>query len=194
MTRVLRAVDRIAVPWKNGGGITRELAVQPPGATMEAFDWRVSIAEVSEGGPFSSFPGIDRVLTVIEGAGLSLSIDGRTAVTMDAASPPLAFPGEARCEASLKFGPIRDLNVMVRRGAYRAHARRRSLDAGDALTCTSEATLLLALEAVAASWPGGEAALQADDALLVPSGVSVTFASAVRLVLAEIDAAAIPQG
>ncbi|MDP3748547.1 MAG: HutD family protein [Phenylobacterium sp.] len=187
MTRVLRAGDQIAVPWKNGGGITRELAVQPAGAPMDAFDWRISIAEVAEGGPFSSFPGIDRVLTVIEGAGLSLSIDGRTAVTMDATSPPLAFPGEARCEASLKFGPIRDLNIMVRRGVSRAHVRRRSLDAGDALTCTSEATLLLALEAVAASWPGGEAALAREDALLAPAGTQVGFATAVRLIVAEID-------
>lgn len=118
--QVLRAAERLAVPWKNGGGVTRELAAAPAGAGMEAFDWRISIAEVAAGGPFSSFPGVDRVLTVIAGEGLSLAIDGRPAVVLGAASPPLAFSGEARCEAALRAGPIRDLNVMVRRGGWRA--------------------------------------------------------------------------
>ncbi|MDP3854610.1 HutD family protein [Phenylobacterium sp.] len=185
--QVLRAADRIATPWKNGGGVTRELAVSPPDADMETFDWRISVADVTQGGPFSAFPGIDRVLTVIEGAGLSLSIDGRAAVMLDAASPPLPFPGEARCEASLRLGAISDLNVMVRRGAWRAHVRRRSLDAGDALTGAATQTLMFALEPVTAGWPGGEARLEREDALLVPSGTPVTFAGAVRLILAEID-------
>lgn len=185
--QVLRAADRIATPWKNGGGVTRELAVSPAGADMAAFDWRVSVADVTQGGPFSAFPGIDRVLTVIDGAGLSLSIDGRAAVLLDAASPPLPFPGEARCEASLRLGAIRDLNVMVRRGAYRAHVRRRSLDGGDIFSCSSAVTLLLALEAADASWPGDESALDLHDALLAPAGAQVTFTAAVRLVVAEIE-------
>ncbi|WP_309645021.1 HutD family protein [Phenylobacterium sp.] len=185
--QVLRAADRIAVPWKNGGGVTRELIVSPPGADMAGFDWRVSVAEVAQGGPFSNFPGVDRVLTVIEGAGLTLSIDGRAAVVLDAAGPPFAFPGDARCEASLKAGPIRDLNVMVRRGARRAQVRRRSLDGGDTLAGGAAFTLAFALEAADASWPGGEASLACEDALLIPLGVEVTFTAAVRLILAEID-------
>ncbi|MFN9927385.1 MAG: HutD family protein, partial [Phenylobacterium sp.] len=60
---LLRAADRLAVPWKNGGGITRELAVWPPGASFDDFVWRVSMAEVHQDGPFSSFPGVDRILT-----------------------------------------------------------------------------------------------------------------------------------
>lgn len=187
--RVLRAADRIAVPWKNGGGVTREVAASPPGAGMEAFDWRISIADVAASGPFSAFPGIDRILTVIEGSGLSLSIDGRAAVVLEVGSPPLAFPGEARCEAGLRNGPVRDLNVMVRRGARRAQVRRRSLDADDTLVCAGENTLLLVLEAAHASWPGGEAELAPQDALLAPPGAAVTFAAAVRLVVAEIDPA-----
>ncbi len=187
--QVLRAADRIAVPWKNGGGITREIVASPPGVGMEDFGWRVSLADVAAGGPFSTFPGVDRVLTVIEGSGLSLSIDGRPAVVLEAGSPPLAFPGDSRCEAGLRDGPIRDLNVMVRRGLYRAQVRRRSLDAGDGLVCSTEATLLLALEAAHASWSGDQASLDLHDALLAPAGAEVTFTSAVRLVVAEIEPA-----
>jgi len=71
-----RAADRMPAPWRNGGGITREIAARPPGATLEAFDWRISMAEVREPGPFSSFPDVDRVLTFLQGT-LSLSIEGR---------------------------------------------------------------------------------------------------------------------
>ncbi|MES2896415.1 MAG: HutD family protein [Pseudomonadota bacterium] len=187
--QVLRAADRIAVPWKNGGGVTRDVVVSPAGAGIDEFDWRISIADVAAGGPFSAFPGIDRILTVIEGAGLSLSIDGRAAVVLGEGSPPLAFSGDARCDAGLRQGPIRDLNVMVRRGAYLAHVRRRSLDAGDIFVGRGEVTLLLVLEATTASWPGGEAVLAREDALLAPAGAPVTFGAAVRLVLAQIDPA-----
>jgi len=114
--RVLRAADRIATPWKNGGGVTREVAAWPPGADLDGFEWRISLAEIAADGPFSTFPGVDRVLTVIQGEGLLLTVDDRM-LALDAASPPLDFPGEARVAARLTDGPISDLNVMVRRGA-----------------------------------------------------------------------------
>jgi environmental stress-induced protein Ves len=116
--RILRAADRIATPWKNGGGVTREVAAWPPGAGLDAFDWRISLADVAADGPFSAFPGVDRVLTVIAGDGLVLEIDERT--TRLEPGAPLAFPGEAVVMARLTAGPIRDLNVMVRRSAWTA--------------------------------------------------------------------------
>lgn len=116
--RLLRAADRVATPWKNGGGVTREVAAWPPGAGLDAFDWRISLADVAADGPFSAFPGVDRVLTVIDGQGLVLEIDGRTTPLKPGA--PFAFPGEAAVMARLPAGPIRDLNVMVRRSAWTA--------------------------------------------------------------------------
>ena len=62
--------------WKNGGGVTREIVASPEGAPLDAFDWRVSLADVSADGPFSSFPGVDRTLTVVEGAGMDLMVGG----------------------------------------------------------------------------------------------------------------------
>ena len=65
--RILPAAARAAVPWKNGGGLTREVAIHPPGSDLGTFEWRVSIAQVRAAGPFSSFPGVDRQLAVLAG-------------------------------------------------------------------------------------------------------------------------------
>jgi environmental stress-induced protein Ves len=116
--QILRADDHRRMPWKNGGGETVEIAVFPHDASVETFDWRISMAGVAEDGPFSVFPGVDRTLSVLEGNGIDLTIDGRGATRLTQASMPLAFPADAPTMARLVDGPIRDLNVMSRRGAF----------------------------------------------------------------------------
>ena len=111
---IIRAADLKAVPWKNGGGATREIAASPPGAAFDAFDWRVSVADVSEAGAFSVFEGIDRVLTLIEGTQMVLvDADGPRHVLGRWDS--LAFDGETKISAELPHGPTRDFNLMMRR-------------------------------------------------------------------------------
>ncbi|MFH8348138.1 HutD family protein [Streptomyces sp. NPDC018045] len=113
--RVLRAAGRTASAWSNGGGVTREIAAAPPGAGWDAFDWRVSLAEVGRDGPYSALPGVDRVLTVAEGAGLELTVDGVRHV-LPGPYRPFAFPGDATTACRLLDGPVINLNVMLRRG------------------------------------------------------------------------------
>ncbi|WP_406195908.1 HutD family protein [Kitasatospora sp. NBC_01560] len=113
--QVLRAADRPATPWLNGGGVTREVAGSPAGAGPTAFDWRVSLADVASAGPFSEFPGIDRVITLVDGDGMALTVDG-TAHRIDAPFRPFAFPGDAATDCRLLGGPVVDFNVMTRRG------------------------------------------------------------------------------
>ncbi|MEE1842239.1 HutD family protein [Streptomyces sp. NPDC007076] len=113
--RVLRAADRAATPWKNGGGVTREIAAYPEGAPLDAFDWRVSLAEVDGDGPFSSFPGVDRTLTVVEGAGMDLLVGGEHHI-LDEPYWPHDFPGDPETEGRLLGGPVVNVNVMCRRG------------------------------------------------------------------------------
>ena len=55
-----------------GGGSTTEIAVAPPGAGFDDFDWRVSLATITQDGPFSAFPGIDRTLALVDGDGCLL--------------------------------------------------------------------------------------------------------------------------
>jgi environmental stress-induced protein Ves len=119
--RILRAADRTAIPWKNGGGVTREIAGGPPGAGMGDFAWRVSLADVAAGGPFSVFPGVDRILTMVEGAGMDLTLDGIGPRLVDTRYLPQHFPGDVPTDCRLLEGPVVNLNVMHRRGAAAAH-------------------------------------------------------------------------
>ncbi|MBF9070974.1 HutD/Ves family protein [Streptacidiphilus fuscans] len=118
--QVLRAADRVASPWKNGGGVTREVASSPSGdSAAGAFDWRVSLADVADGGPFSTFEGIDRVITVVQGEGMALTVDGVETVVSERFQP-FHFSGDAKTDCRLLGGPLVDFNVMTRRGAVSA--------------------------------------------------------------------------
>jgi environmental stress-induced protein Ves len=108
----LPASTRIPQPWRNGGGVTREVArcAAPPGAARE-FLWRVSIANVAAAGPFSSFAGYARSIAVIEGPGMIL----RDAAAGDVELRPYdvhRFDGSAAVEGLLPRGPVSDLNLI----------------------------------------------------------------------------------
>lgn len=118
--------ERVFRPWKNGGGTTAEILASPAGAGFDDFDWRISTARVEASGPFSLFPGVDRVLTVIEGGGIALEIAG-VRHDLDTSSAPFAFPGDVACFGHLDGETLLDLNVMVRR-PWRAEVRRGPLD------------------------------------------------------------------
>jgi environmental stress-induced protein Ves len=116
--KLIRASDCRITPWKNGGGSTTEIAAEPSGASLDAFDWRVSMASVAADGPFSEFPDIDRSLAVVKGNGLALTIGGAAAVTLGCGSDPISFAGDVATSARLIAGDIIDLNVMTRRGRF----------------------------------------------------------------------------
>jgi uncharacterized protein len=128
---VTRAAELVASPWKNGGGVTREIAIglpvrnEAPGGDnatrFDTFAWRVSLADVAQPGPFSRFDGIDRVLVLLSGAGMLLDEAdiGDGARHTHALLKPLdiaRFAGEAAIDARLVDGPTRDFNLMTRRG------------------------------------------------------------------------------
>ncbi len=102
------------MPWKNGLGMTLELAVQPPGATLETgFLWRLSSAEVAASGPFSAFPGRERWLLLLAGAGFRVELGERGSVVLDEPLVPLRFSGDWPATVTLLEGPCLDLNLMV---------------------------------------------------------------------------------
>ncbi|MDX8461885.1 HutD/Ves family protein [Mesorhizobium humile] len=145
--RILRAADYKVMPWKNGGGTTTEIAVSPDGAGLDDFDWRISMAKVETSGPFSSFAGIDRTLSVLEGEGIVLDIAGQPPAPLTTASPPLAFPGDVPTGAALIGGPITDLNVMTRRGRVAHKVERRALSGEIRIVPRADTTLILAVDA-----------------------------------------------
>jgi uncharacterized protein len=107
-------------PWKNGGGTTREIVCQPPGAGMDGFDWRVSIATIAAAGPFSAFAGVDRVIMLLEGDGVRLCSTSGIDHRLDTPLAPFAFAGDVALDCTLLGGSSTDFNVMTRRGQLQA--------------------------------------------------------------------------
>jgi environmental stress-induced protein Ves len=128
MNHVLAAHTR-PQPWRNGGGSTRELLTWPAG---EAWALRISLAGVTQDGPFSAWPGVQRWFAVVEGAGVELALPTGP-VALRPGSPPLHFAGDAAPHCRLLDGPTQDLNLMVRRGRGEM---RRAMPASGAPTGT----------------------------------------------------------
>lgn len=171
---VLRADERTPVPWKNGGGVTREVAVHPAGSSLEDFDWRVSIADIRAAGPFSKFPGIERQMAVLSGR-LSFAIDGLSPVTLTAESAAVAFAGEAAVSAEPLDGSVTDLNVMTRRTRGAARLTRRSLQETASFEARAETTLLLALSDLIVRHDNLELSLSRLDALRIGRGAGCSI-------------------
>jgi len=118
MVRLLTPDDYRSMPWKNGAGRTTEIAAHPAGAALDAFAWRVSIADVERDGPFSRFPGIDRTIVLLDGAGMRLNgVERETELTTR--FMPHDFSGDEAVDCRLVAGPCRDFNAMFRRGRAR---------------------------------------------------------------------------
>lgn len=101
------------VPWRNGGGLTRELLAWP---TPQDWVLRVSVAEIESDGPFSAYPGIDRWLVVLDGEGVRLMQGSEAPLELGPQSEPHHFDGASAPACTLVDGAARDLNMMLRRG------------------------------------------------------------------------------
>jgi uncharacterized protein len=110
--RTVRFADAPRSRWANGLGETVELWRTPGDGPFEA---RLSIATIGSDAPFSSLPGVDRVLLSLSPHTLTLDVDGRRTVLEQ--FDTVAFAGEAAVSAVGVTTPGHDLNLMVRRGS-----------------------------------------------------------------------------
>lgn len=120
--RIIRYADLKARPWLNRGGSTRVLDADLPAVDFGSIDfgsidfgWRISIASVDKAGPFSALPGVDRVITLIDGEFLLLNVDGVEHGLEK--YRPFRFSGDSAVSGE-PVGTSMDLNVMTRRGAF----------------------------------------------------------------------------
>ena len=121
---VIPANEYRRVRWKNGTGWTREIARMPD---REDWDWRLSIAEIEQDGPFSVFPGIDRELVLIRGNGLRLRFEDGEVRDLQPPHGRIRFAGERVVRGELLEGLTHDFNLMWRRGAIAAELLHRPL-------------------------------------------------------------------
>jgi environmental stress-induced protein Ves len=159
-------------PWKNGGGTTRTAHTQRAKDAAAPFDWRVSIAEIVENGPFSLFPGVDRIAVVLENGPLRLSTSpalGHLVQPLYVAQAhcPIAFDGETELFSDIGDGPVLCLNIMTRRSAAAAMVRVLH---SDELVKPGDGMILFA---AGAGWKIGNVHLEKYEGLLLDQDAPV---------------------
>lgn len=123
--RRLTNADYRWVPWKNGGGMTQDLLKVPCAADAEAH-WRISIARIERSGPFSTYPGIERVFMPLDGDGVRLDYGGAAPARDVAPFEAVRFDGSWQTHCTLLGGPCRAFNLMLaQEHAAGGLARRR---------------------------------------------------------------------
>jgi len=147
MIRIQRAAGRAETRWKNGGGVTRQVAVSPPGSGLADFGWRISIATIAACGPFSVFPATDRELVVLKGV-LRLSIEGRGEVVVQPGSPSVRFAADVPCVGEPQEAPVTDVNVMTRRGEFSSRTSWLTIERRHIVRAQAGRTFLLAADPV----------------------------------------------
>jgi uncharacterized protein len=151
-------------PWKNGGGLTREIAVCYDLASHQDFLWRVSMATVSQPGPFSRFGEVDRTIAVLQGEGIVLnSNEGAASLTRGAR--PYSFDGEMPVAASVIFGETTDLNAMTRRGYFTHTMERLTFRRPIAIDGECDETVVVFNSNVTTRFPAGHRVVQPLDAV-----------------------------
>ncbi len=105
------------IPWKNGKGNTIELAINT-GASLDNFDWRISMADVVENGPFSDFSGYLRHLILIKGQSITLGHDDQGTDFLTQHLNYAKFLGSNKTTGILPAGPITDFNIITREHLY----------------------------------------------------------------------------
>ncbi|WP_308561455.1 HutD family protein [uncultured Klebsiella sp.] len=119
MIRHLPHAQYTEMRWKNGQGITREVLRYP---SCEQYAWRISLATIRNDGPFSRFPGYLRNISVLEGGGMYLTIDGQQSAFI----PPFQatdFRGDSDVSCQISGGPLLDFNVIYDAATVRAAVR-----------------------------------------------------------------------
>jgi hypothetical protein len=164
------------MPWKNGSGTTCELLRLPHPQRPDDFALRISIATVSQGGPFSHFPGIDRTLMLLEGEGMALQFGDGRRVTLADPLAPIDFLGEDSVDCTLLDGPLRDFNVMASRDAGQATTRVIHAPSGEPMTLDGATESWAYL--VNGQWQSEGLAVTAGELLAVPAGAGVTLHAA----------------
>lgn len=156
-----------AMPWRNGGGTTHEIAVDPGDDPAVSFRWRLSMADLAGDGPFSTFPGSDRVLLLLAGDDVALQIDGAPPAPL-AVGTAIAFPADVPTSLTMGPAPGRDLNLMWDRA--RVDAAMTVVDAAAEAVCGA-CTIVVALTPETVAEIDGDAvalglhdAVRADDA------------------------------
>lgn len=142
--KIIRRSSFAAIPWKNGGGITHEAIRVPP--TGDAFQWRVSVAQIDSSGPFSDFSGYQRRMALLQGRGLVLKFGGGERCVLRSAGDCVEFDGATPARCELIDGPCVDLNLMVSKSLRTASRIERLREAQPVTAIDGDTTLIFGIK------------------------------------------------
>lgn len=111
MTAPRRFADLAPSRWPNGAGRKADLAAGD--------GWLASFAWLDADAPFSDYTGHDRTITLIDGAGFTLSFAGHPDLAVKTRFTPTPFDGGWPATCRLADGPCVVVNAMTRRAAWR---------------------------------------------------------------------------
>ena len=198
--KIVRSAAYARIPWKNGRGVTRRVAVFPAEAGYQALDWHVSRTAIAHDTPFSQLTGLDRQLLLVSGEGLILRLRSEADHVdlerrIDRPLEPFAFRGDWEADCAIVDGPVEVLNVMTRRGRAAARLEVRAFAKPETLRKQADETLvaLAAGSELTAYGSWGTATLRADDSILVdePEATEIALGSShsspVRAVLIRLE-------
>ena len=172
--RVIPASDYRSERWRNGAGWTRQVHAQAPASGDSSWDWRISIAEIEADADFSSFPGIERILVLLQGEGLRLRFDDGEVQTLLPPHDRLRFAGERGVRGELVEGATTDFNLMWRRDAIDAELWHRPLVGSMAIIADAGSTWIAYMLAGQAQFDDacGLPSLMTGDTAILPGGNS----------------------
>jgi len=169
--RIVRRAEYQAMPWRNGRGTTHEIVREP--ARSASFIWRLSLADVPESGPFSAFPGYERIVVLVSGAGFSLDFGEHGRAELTPGARVARFSGDWQTLCTLRGEPCTDLSLMARRADALASVRLLELTVEGAHEFERDATgaFFCICGAVGLSAGNHDLALaERDTALIAPRG------------------------
>jgi environmental stress-induced protein Ves len=173
--RLLRYQDLPITPWKNGGGVTREIVSARDDGEGGDFLWRVSIATISASGPFSRFDNVDRTIAVLSGNGIRLSHPAGT-TELTTSTPPYAFAGETPVYADVIEGETTDLNAMSLRHRFHQQMQMHLVSSEMAIRTAADQSILVFAGPMTISLKGEHLAVAAFDAVVgIASGSTVAL-------------------
>ncbi|MBI0536657.1 HutD family protein [Roseomonas sp. KE2513] len=161
MPTIIRAADLHPRPWPNGLGTTRDITVQD--------GWLITVADLTGDAAFSHFPGIDRLFTLLGGAGVTLTLEGRPPLPC-LPLVPASFPGDMPTHCRMAGGPARAFNVMAERGRFEARVAVRSIAAAHHIHSPASCVAVFCAEG---SLTIGDVRLGPEDTILHPGAVAI---------------------
>ncbi|BDC81631.1 HutD family protein [Aeromonas hydrophila] len=169
MITLIKESDQLKMPWKNKQGTTAQILISPAGTSLDRLDfaYRLSSAPIKGAGPFSTFPGYQRILLPISGAGFVLN--GHPYATFEAAH----FSGDDDTHCELLKKEVTDLGLIYDPARLSANVRVLNLPFPLTLTLEADKTYLCYLlsgQLAAAGYP-----LAVNDTLLISGEQSIHF-------------------